>query len=154
MSVIDEISKSWRTNFYDSYHRDCFLSVSMKESGFCLHIAPKFSDLQMDNSSFQICCPLRLGIPMPMQLPVQCNFHVLTCAAGGGVQSRHKAVQQVLHQLGFYAGIPSILKDRTLVNFFKPTDASRGDILFQGLGENCRNLLVEVTIGYPSYRLS
>ena len=123
---------------------------------------PKNPKTIMEAETFRKCCRLRLGLAFN-ELPGTCccrahkvidrsnPCHLWACAEFKFLLTdRHDAIQADLKALANSAGLRVDDRRLTIFRAIDDDDGKRPDLLIPNLGEDGRNLLVDITIGHPT----
>ena len=117
----------------------------------------------MEAETFRKCCRLRLGLTglqrVARNLLLQSHkvsdrsnpCHLWACAEFKFLLTdRHDAIQADLKALANSAGLRVDDRRLTVFRAIDDDDGKRPDLLIPNLGEDGRNLLVDITIGHPT----
>ena len=131
-------------------------------AGAWLFTVPKNPKTTIEKETFRKCCRLRLGLAFN-ELPGTCSCrahkvidrvnpcHLWACPEFKYLLThRHDAIQADIKALANSAGLRVDDRGLTVFRAIDNDDGKRPDLLIPNLGEDGRNLLVDITIGHPT----
>ena len=134
------------------------LSANGSLSGAWLLSVPKAKPNTIPPQAFRLSAQLRLGLPL-RHLPHFCmcavmdshGVHMFACNQFSALlKNRHDAIQNDIKVLAQSGGIRADDRRLTVFRAIDEDDGKRPDLLLPGLGENGKDLLLDITIGTPT----